>query len=206
MKREQLKALGLAEEVIDSVMALHGQAMTALQSELSQANEKIKGQAESIKEHEKTLADLKKQAGAGSDLEKQIAEKQAELDAARLAHQKELGELRVEAALDAAIAKAKGKNAKAIKALLERDKIEVTESGEVRGIDLEAIKKTDPYLFESAAEKGSGFEPFSGAKGGSEGKDPAVEFVRGLFTAGSQSEKAAQEALGDAAKYYFGEA
>lgn len=62
-------------------------------------------------------------------------------------------------AVDMAIIKAKGKNPRAIRALVDMDKITVKETGKIDGLDLEAIKKTDGYLFdmETTQSFGTGF-------------------------------------------------
>ena len=46
------------------------------------------------------------------------------------------------------IMKAKGKNTKAIKALLDMENITLKEDGTLIGLDLEGLKKSDGYLFE----------------------------------------------------------
>ena len=58
-----------------------------------------------------------------------------------------------------AIMQAKGKNPKAIKALLDMEKINVKEDGALEGLDLEGLMKSDSYLFdvETKANVGTGF-------------------------------------------------
>ena len=57
-----------------------------------------------------------------------------------------------------AILQAKGKNPKAIKALLDMDKINLKDDGTLEGLDLEGLKKSDGYLFdtETVIIKGTG--------------------------------------------------
>lgn len=64
-------------------------------------------------------------------------------------YNKDIASVRKEAALDMAIMQAKGRNPKAIKALLDMDGITVDEDGALKGLDLEALKKSDGYLFEA---------------------------------------------------------
>lgn len=52
-----------------------------------------------------------------------------------------------------AILQAKGKNPKAIKALLDMDKITLKDDGTLDGFDLEALKKSDGYLFDTETVK-----------------------------------------------------
>lgn len=86
-------------------------------------------------------------------------------------YNKDIASVRKEAALDMAIMQAKGRNPKAIKALLDMDGITVAEDGTLKGLDLEALKKSDAYLFEPEEKQfaGPGF-----AKGGN---DNAIESV-----------------------------
>lgn len=60
-------------------------------------------------------------------------------------------------AVDMAIVNAKGKNAKAIKALLDLEKVTLKD-GKLEGLDLDAVKKSDPYLFtvEETRTEGNG--------------------------------------------------
>ena len=62
------------------------------------------------------------------------------------------------AAVDMAILQAKGKNPKAIKALLDMDKISLKDDGTLEGLDLEGLKKSDGYLFdtETVITRGTG--------------------------------------------------
>ncbi len=60
----------------------------------------------------------------------------------------DISNLRKNHAVDMAITGAKGKNVKAIKALLDMDKITFDEKGSLQGLDLEGLKKSDPYLFD----------------------------------------------------------
>lgn len=64
-----------------------------------------------------------------------------------------------ESLIDREVAKAGGRNTKAIKALLNMDKIMVKEDGTLEGLDLEAVKKSDAYLFnvETQGIEGTGF-------------------------------------------------
>ena len=73
-------------------------------------------------------------------------------------YEKDLAAGRRDAALDGAILKAKGKNPKAIKALLDLENIKLKEDGTLEGLDLEGLKKTDGYLFdeETTVQQGTG--------------------------------------------------
>lgn len=59
----------------------------------------------------------------------------------------DIAAVKKDAAIDAAILQAKGRNPKAIKALLDVDKIKLKEDGSLEGLDLEGLKKSEGYLF-----------------------------------------------------------
>lgn len=69
-----------------------------------------------------------------------------------------------DSAIDMAILQAKGRNSKAIKALLDMEKIKLKDDGTLEGLDLEGLKKSDAYLFDIETKKniGGGFEPGEG--------------------------------------------
>ena len=73
------------------------------------------------------------------------------------------------AAIDMAILQAKGKNPKAIKALLDMDKISLKDDGTLEGLDLEGLKKSDGYLFDIETTTIEGTGHAAGSQGGSAG-------------------------------------
>ena len=67
-------------------------------------------------------------------------------------------------AVDMAIMQAKGKNTKAIKALIDMEKVTLKDDGTLEGLDIEGLKKSDSYLFdvEKVKTEGTGFSGGSG--------------------------------------------
>lgn len=61
-----------------------------------------------------------------------------------------------DSAVDMAIMQAKGRNSKAIKALLDMDKIKLKDDGTLEGLDLDGLKETDAYLFDVETKKNIG--------------------------------------------------
>ena len=72
-----------------------------------------------------------------------------------------MADSRKDSAVEMAILQAKGKNTKAIKALLDMEKITLKEDGVLDVLDLEELKKTDSYLFEDVKNsvEGTDFKP-----------------------------------------------
>lgn len=101
-------------------------------------------------------ADAKKYAGVDVDgLKNQITETEN-------TYKTKIAELRRDTAVDMALVQARARNPKAARALLDISKVKVHDDGTVEGIDVEALKKTDPYLFEIEQKKDEG----SGHAGG----------------------------------------
>lgn len=148
MKREFLKNLGLADDIIDKIMDENGKDINAEKARADAAELTVKDLQDQIKERDKDIADLKKSSTDNADLTKKYEDLQAKYKTDTDALEKKLAEQQLDAALDAAIVGAKGKNAKAIKALLDFEKLSLKD-GKVEGLNLDDIKKSDPYLFES---------------------------------------------------------
>ena len=155
MTKQELIALGLTEEAADKVLKEH-----IPYDRFKQVNDDKKALEGQLGERDKAINDLNTKLKAGEDAAKSITDLQEQLkakDAAVLAARKD-------AAVQVAIALAKPKNVKAVKALLDADKLELQEDGTVKGLKeaLEGLQKSDAYLFEStkpATPPPSGFNP-----------------------------------------------
>ncbi len=91
------------------------------------------------------------------------------------AHKKEIHRIKVETAIDKAIADKKGKNSTAIKALLNSDnfnldEVDFNDDGTVKGLAarLDELIKTDEYLFDTSEQKLT----FKGTNPGESGNEP----------------------------------
>lgn len=149
MKREFLQNLKVGEvalpkEIIDAIMDENGKDIESAKKPFADYDT-IKGQ---LADANKTIEDFKSMdidaIKKTADDWKQKAE-QAEKDAAA-----KIADMEFSSLLDSAIATAKGKNAKAIRALLDTDTLKASknQSDDVKAA-LEAIKKDNDYLFES---------------------------------------------------------
>lgn len=154
MTKQELIELGLSEEAADKVLKEH-----VPYDRFKQVNDDKKALEGQIKERDTAIEGLNTKLKAGEDAGKSIAALQEQLkakDAAILAGRKD-------AAIQLALAQAKAKNAKAALALLDMDKLALQEDGSVKGLNeaLEALKKSDAYLFEPDQKPAppSGFNP-----------------------------------------------
>lgn len=163
MKREDLKKLGLEDEAIESVMKLHGQTVNGLQEQVTalQASEaNLKSQNE---KHEKDLKTLQKDNDDNETLKQTIKDLQKQNADAKAGYEKQLVGMQRDSAIEKALATSGAKNTKAVKALLDADKI-VFKDGELSGLaeQLEAYKQSDPYMFDMG-KKPEGYEPAGGS-------------------------------------------
>ena len=149
MKREFLQNLKVGEqalpkEVVDAIMDENGKDIESAKKPFADY-ETIKGQLATAN---KTIEDFKGMDIDGikkaADEWKEKAE-QAERDAAA-----QIAELEFSTLLDGAIAAAKGKNAKAVKALLDVEALKASKNqSEDIKTAIEALKGESGYLFES---------------------------------------------------------
>lgn len=104
---------------------------------------------------QKQLEDNKEATATIEALKQQIKEKE---DA--------LVETRKQFAIESAIKDNKGKNAKAIKALLDMSKVEMDEEGNIKGLteQLKKLQESDPYLFDEVDPAGTGGSKGNGGK------------------------------------------
>ena len=132
---EKLKSDYVAKSDYDVVV----QTKQALEGQIQQRDTDI----QALKESAKDNADLQ--------AEYQKLEKKYKADTANL--QKQYLESRKNSAVDIAIMQAKGRNLKAIKALIDMEKVTLKEDGSIDGLDLDALKQSDGYLFDVETTK-----------------------------------------------------
>ena len=176
MKREFLTGLGIAEDVIDKIMAENGKDIEsakakyadydALKTQLTEANGKIEEFGKLDFDGVKKMADDYK-----AKFEEAQAESKKQIEAMQFNH-----------ALENALSGAKAKNIKAVRALLETDKLKLNKDGSLTGLteQLDKLKSENDYLFET--EKKEDVPQFlGGSSGGSPASDEdAVRAVMGL--------------------------
>jgi len=149
MKREDLEKLGLNAEQIDQIMALHGKGVEKAKADLAALTTERDGLKKQLEEANAAIEGFKKldvdAIKAAADEWKAKAE-QAQKDA-----EAQLQALKFDHALDQALAGAKAKNIKAVKALLQTDLLKLADDGSISGLkdQLEKIKAENDFLFES---------------------------------------------------------
>lgn len=172
MKKEELVKLGLTEEDADKVAKASEEELKGFvpKSRFDEVNEARKHAEDSVKERDKQIEGLKSSAGDAEKLKQQIDELQQANKEKDSNHALEIKKLKIDNAVDSALNAAKAKNLKAVRALLDLDKAELDENGNVKGL-AEQIKKLSEaddskFMFET-----SGKPKLKGAKTGEDGID-----------------------------------
>ena len=149
MAKEKLVELGLSEEQATAVLKEIGNTHVTLArfNEVNEAKKQIEGD---LKDRDKQLSELYKNNKDNADLQSQIQLLQEANKLATENYDRELARIKLDSALDMALTGAKGKNPKAIKALLDMDKISL--DGEtLKGLEeqLNLLKTKESDLFET---------------------------------------------------------
>lgn len=163
MKRpflENLKNEGapLSKEVIDIIMAENGRDIEAAKKPFEDY-EIIKGQLE---EAQTALADIKKNGATIEDAQRAAADWEQKYNEAIAAHTKAMADRDFSDSLSAAINGAKGKNAKAIMALLDTEALKGSknQADDIKTA-IETCQKENPYLFDDGGTP----PPYAGGTG-----------------------------------------
>lgn len=176
MKTEFLKSLGLEQDAIDKIMAENGKDVNAEKAKTTQAEESRDAYKAQLDEAKGSLEKLK---GVDADaLTKQISDLTAQLKAKDDEYAAKEAERAFKGGLNEAITKAGGRNAKAIMAMLDLDKLRASkdQTADITAA-IDAVKKSDDYLF------GSG-EPHKnpvGRTGGGAGGESNFAAMRALM-------------------------
>lgn len=198
MKKEDLKALGLSEEQINKVLDMHHaeydpveRDLRAAQQDLENEKEKFSTQSAKIEELKKDLEEFK---GADvSGMRQKISELEEVIRTKDETHQKEIADRDFNDLLKESIASAKGRNAKAIAALLDTDTLKASKNQKE---DITAALKDlaeaedSKMLFGDSEPRVVGVGTPIGVvtKGGSQNSDTAMRAAMGLPPAAGRQE------------------
>lgn len=153
MKKEDFIALGLADDLAKKCADASAEELKGFipKARFDEVNTEKKNLETAVSERDKQLETLKNSTGDVESLKKQIAELQTANAEQLKQHEREVKQLKTDAAIDAALNSARAKNNTAVKALLkDLDKAEFAEDGTIKGLSeqIKGLKKSDPYLFD----------------------------------------------------------
>lgn len=161
MTLEQLKEMGLDEEIAKKVLEAHKEAIKdnyvpiARFNEVNEEKKELKSQ---LDDRDKQLQELKVKAAGNEELTAKITELEELNKQTKEEYENKIAALRKETAIELALKDEKAKNIKAVKALLDLEKVSL-DGDNLIGLDeqLKGLKESDPYLF--GEDKLSGREP-----------------------------------------------
>jgi hypothetical protein len=190
MKREFLQNFKvgdqpLTKEIIDAIMAENGRDIEEAKKPFADY-ESIKNQLQTAKDSLKAFDGMDVQ-----QLQGQITKLQNDLTAKETEYNGKIADMQFESVLKDAITAAKGRNAKAITALLDVDTLKASknQSDDIKAA-LEGLKKDSGYLFETEqTTPPPPFAPGTGTGGSNNGGGSAMDSIwraAGLTPPGSE--------------------
>ena len=152
MNRDDLRGLGIEENLVNAVMALHGSAINAINDKVTTLETEKTQLQEQIEQRDTQLDELKNSSD-DSDFKQRIEELETSNTELKENHETEIEQLKREHQIEMAIVGAKAKNTKAVRALIDDASITI-EDGELKGLDeaIKALQESDAYLFDVAEQ------------------------------------------------------
>lgn len=137
---------------------------------LNDKQDKIEMLENQLEERDNQIEQLKEDTNATEELQNKIEELQEKNEQTRENLQQQLQQQKKEDEIEKALLKNKARNPQAVKALLDMENVELTDDGEVKGLEnqLQDLQEEESYLFEGEDEGSKAGDDFKG--GGDEGK------------------------------------
>ena len=168
MKKEDFTAAGVTEELAQKLADMSAEELKGYvpKERFNEVNEAKKNAEALVMERDNQIEELRKSSKDNEALQNQIKDLQTANKEAADKYAADLKQLRLDNAVDKAITAANGKNAKAIRALLDLEKVEVLEDGTTKNLteQLEALAKAEDssMLFSSSTPRVKGMVPGNG--------------------------------------------
>lgn len=186
MKKEDFVKLGIDEETAKKCEIASQEELKGYipKTRFDEVNNERKTLETTLAERNTQLENLKNSTGDVETLKQQIATLQADNQKKDEAHAAEIKQLKVDSAVENAITSAKGKNAKAIKALLNLENAELADDGTIKGLaeQIEALQKSDEYLFEAKEAKKTNVKGARPGEAGNEDGDKKVDVSKMTYS------------------------
>lgn len=168
MNKEDLLKLGLTEEQAEKVLSANTEQLKGFipKARFDEVNNAKKQAEKDLSDRDKQLETLKNSTGDVETLKNTIKQLQDENKASKEQYEANISKIKLDNAIDNALGNAKAKNSKAVRALLDMEKIKF-ENDNLSGLDeqLKALKEAEDskFLFEEIKEPTkpsfSGVEP-----------------------------------------------
>ncbi|SDX89206.1 phage scaffolding protein [Tepidimicrobium xylanilyticum] len=161
MTLEQLLEMGLDEETAKKILKAYQESIKDQYvpiARFNEVNEEKKELKNQLEERNKQLKELKEKAEGNEELIARITELEELNKQTQKDYEEKIATLKKETAIELKLRDEKAKNIKAVKALLDLEKVSL-DGENLIGLEeqLKGLKETDPYLF--GEDKLSGREP-----------------------------------------------
>lgn len=173
------------EEQDDDVKLIVNDGSFIPRDRLNSKNEEIEALKEQLEERDKQIEQLKEDSQTSDELQQKIEDLQEKNQETREELEAKLQQQQLDSEVEKSLLKAKARNPKAVKALLDFESVELDEDG-VKGLNdqLEDLKENEPYLFEQEEEKsskaGEDIRPDYDSGGGSDATQERLRKMMGL--------------------------
>lgn len=161
MKKEQLANIGLTEDQISQVFALHGADIQKLKDDVASKDSELESVRGQLTQRDKDLNDLKKKGADVEDIQQKLEDLQAKYKQDTEALEMKLADENKSRLIDAELTKAGVRDAEIFEKILNKDEISVKD-GKLIGLteQIEAQRAKSPYLFNG--EKQAQYTPNQG--------------------------------------------
>lgn len=151
MNKKDLLDLGLDEDAVQKIIIMHGKDIEKHKADLVERDNEAKALAAQLAEAGQTIESFK---AMDVDAIKAAAEEwKSKAELAQQEAEQKITAVKFDHALQDALREAKARNPKAVKALLDLEKIKLSDEGGLEGLEeqLTAVKTDNDFLFESVA-------------------------------------------------------
>lgn len=169
-------------------------------TELDTANSSIKDYKKQLKDRDTQLEDLKGKASGNEELSSEIERLKAENTKVSQDYEAKISQINFDTKFEKALGDYKPKNAKALKALLDMEKVKL-DGDAFLGLEdqIKSLKESDSYLFEPEIQGGTG-KIGTSSSSISTNKDKPVDEVK---TIGGMLAKAKAESMTSTESSFF---
>ena len=153
MKKEDLIALGIDEDIAKQVMALHGKTVTQLNAQVATAESERDNAKQELQANQTELDALKESAKGNADLTQQLADLQAKFDESKSISETKLAEQQKDFAIKLALKEAHALDDDIVLGQLDKDTIKVVD-GKLQGFDeqLKGLQDSKAFLFQQVEQ------------------------------------------------------
>lgn len=177
MKRKFLEDMGLTKEQVDSIMAENGSDIESAKRDLEQARAELEQTKAQLQEANTTIDGFKDY----DQVKGQVQEYKTKYEQTKSEYEAKIADMQFGQSLEAAITAAGGRNAKAVKALLDVEALKASkdQTADMKAA-IEACQKENGYLFGVNEPINNPIAPTGGSSGGIDSNTVSLRAAMGL--------------------------